>query len=180
MAPNTALKHTVQEDWLAEAQSGVSAKLEDKIVSYVSSCAGPVLCTCTTIGEVAERAGAVRIDRPMMDAAAREKGPILMAYCLESTRDPSFALLTDALRTAGRQTDINLLCIENLWPLFSEGKLPEFEKAVADDVQKVVSGSGCVVLAQASMAGAASHLECLGIPVLTSPKLAFEATLAKL
>jgi hypothetical protein len=50
---------------------------------------------------------------------------------------------------------------------------------VAASVRAAAGGAGVVVLAQASMAGAAEHLQDLGKPVLSSPELGMRAALAR-
>ncbi|MEO1284548.1 MAG: hypothetical protein AAFV92_06685, partial [Pseudomonadota bacterium] len=67
IAPGVSLTHEVREAWLTAAQGGMSTALAEDIQAWVGAQSHPVLCTCTTIGAVAEAAGAVRIDRPLMD-----------------------------------------------------------------------------------------------------------------
>ena len=98
IAPDIALCHLVRKNYLSRAQSGVDASLTAEITQTIQDCDGPVLCTCTTIGAVAQAAGALRIDQPMMQMAAKATGSILMVYCLESTWEPSLALLNEALK----------------------------------------------------------------------------------
>lgn len=176
-APDVALTHHVRETWLQEAQDGVSATLEAEIWGWVRAQDGPVLCTCTTIGAVAEAAGAVRIDRPLMQAAAKVGGPYVLAFCLESTRAVSAALLREA---AGDDADIRLLPLAEHWPLFEAGDLTGFQTSLAEAIRNDAPTEGCVVLAQASMAGAAELLEDLPVPVLASPVIAFRAALERL
>lgn len=176
IAPGVPLQQVVRADWLEAAQGGISKALEEEIVGWVTEQTGPVLCTCTTLGAIAERAGAVRIDRPLMETAARIGGPVIMAYCLESTLGPSEALLREAM---GADGDMRPLPLSEHWALFEAGRYSEFEAAVAATIREEAPQTGCVVLAQASMAGAAALLTDLGVPVLASPELAFQAALDK-
>ncbi len=178
LAPGLDMVQDVREAWLAEAQDGVSSALEQEITQSISAVGGAVLCTCTTIGPIAERAGALRIDRPMMAEAARIGGPVLMAYCLDSTRAPSLALLEEEV--AGRDVEVQTLPLTGLWPLFEAGRLEEFASEIAAAIRDAKPKAGCVVLAQASMAEAAALLGDLGVPVLASPELAFRAALARI
>ncbi len=182
-APGVAMHHNIRSTWLKEARNGISAALKTDIRKEVAEARRPVICTCTTIGPVAETAGAIRIDQPMMQEAAQHDGPVLMAYCLDSTRDPSSELLQSALLTAGNDAEIQYLPLLHLWHLFEAGDIQAFEKAIARDVvNHVTNGTtpGCVVLAQASMAGAAAWIDIEDCPVLTSPELALRAGLALL
>jgi len=142
---------------------------------------GPVLCTCSTIGPIAEAAGALRIDWPMMQAAVRADGPVLLVYCLESTLKPSLALLQRAMSEKGAQHEITCLCLSQHWFLFEAGKIDQFAIAISASVDDALSRNPnivAVVLAQASMAGAAKKLRHLRAAVLSSPKLALKAILA--
>ncbi|TLP69010.1 hypothetical protein FEE96_01610 [Parasedimentitalea maritima] len=173
LAPDAELGHTVREDWLARAQDGIDEVLATEIALAIQAADGPVLCSCTTIGEVAEQAGATRIDWPMMQEAAQIGGPVLMAYCLDSTAEPSEALL----RRAFGEMDPQLTCLKlaQHWPLFEAGKADDFASAIAAGIEAALEQQqfSCVVLAQASMAGAAKVLQAVtDVPILASPEIA--------
>ena len=146
-----ALELVVRPDLLARAQSeGVDAVAQD-VSAVLEQCgdADAVLCTCSTLGALVESSGTgkqVRIDRPAMEEAASYRN-VMLAVCLESTRGPSVALFEDCAK--GRTPDV-VFC-EGAW------SAPETD---------------CIVLAQASMQGAAPYLMDIGVPVLTTPALA--------
>jgi hypothetical protein len=183
ITPGTPLQHVVREDWLQRAQQGIDLALKSEISDAIQQAPGPVICTCTTLGEVAEDAGAIRIDRPMMRRAAEHFGDILLVYCLRSTEQPSHALLQQEMQTAGNPHGIAPLYLGHHWPLFEDGRPHAFARAVATDIRNAFSqraGVKAVVLAQASMAGAAMLLSDLPAPVLASPVLALKEGLARL
>lgn len=99
MAQDIDLHQEVHAPWLARAQQG-DATLKADIAKTVAAHlqAGLVMCTCSTIGPMAEAAGALRVDRPMMAQAAHIGGTILLAYALASTREVSANLLQDELQ----------------------------------------------------------------------------------
>jgi hypothetical protein len=180
IAPDMTLKHVVRPRWLKNAQEGIERALEEEIAGVVGRAPGPVLCTCTTLGPVAESTGAMRVDWPMMRAAAQAQGPVLMAFCLESTYAPSLALLERALAEQAAPQKVYPLPMPQYWPLFEAGEADAFDAVIAGEVRQAVTAQGdvaAVVLAQASMAGAAARLEDLGVPVLTAPELALRAVL---
>lgn len=180
IAPGEDLRQEVREDWLERAQAGVTPELEAEIAGAVAGAEGVVICTCTTIGPAAEKAGAIRVDWPMMREAARIGGPVLLAYGLESTWGPSLALLERALAAEGREAVVHPMPMMRFWPLFEAGETEAFAAVIAGEVRKVIESGreiGCVVLAQVSMAGAAELLGDLGVPVLASPELALRAGL---
>jgi len=178
IARGAPLRHEVRADWLAEARAAgaVRPSLAARIAALVKMAPGPVICTCTTLGPAAEAAGAMRVDRPMMRAAARHGGRIVMAYALESTARPSLDLLAEHLGTGSSVRPFDL---SEHWPLFEAGETAAFETAIAAAIRDEIRthGGDCVVLAQVSMAGAAKGLRKLGVPVLSSPEPALRAGL---
>ena len=181
LAPTMELKHKVRSDWLDRAQSGLTEDLLAEVAASVAEARGPVICTCTTIGPAAEAAGAMRIDWPMMQTAARIGGPIVMAYALDSTWAPSLALLERALAHEDRKAVVHPLALTQYWPLFEAGETQGFTAVIAGEIRQVLASGkdvACVVLAQASMAGAAALLADLPVPVLSSPDLALRHALS--
>jgi len=181
IAPELTLTQAVREDLLENARTqGITQTLIDDVCTAIHSMQAPVICTCTTLGEIAETAGATRIDRPMMQQAAQTSGPILLVYALASTADTSRTLLQDALDAVENPAEIRTLDLGAGWPRFEAAEHTAFAACIAGAVRADVaqSGTGCVVLAQASMAAAAQNLTDLGIPVLTSPEAALRAAIS--
>lgn len=178
IAPDARLDHVVRPDWLARAQAGIGKDLAAEITRTIA--AKPAsLCTCTTIGAVAAEAGAIRIDWPMMQAAARCDGEVLLVFCLESTRVPSGNLLEEAFHQLGTPPHHRTLALPDLWPMFTQGDTDGFARAIAARIDAELTlwpDIACVVLAQASMAGAAGYTRA-PVPVLSSPELALRAAL---
>jgi hypothetical protein len=182
IAPEVEINHVVRPDWLERAQGGVSPQLSSEIIDAIQAVTDKTICTCTTIGPTAEKAGAIRIDQPMMQASAMTNGPVLMVYCLDSTLKPSLSLLKSAMKSAGNASKIHPLPLNALWPLFEAGKADAFAKAIADAIRLFINDAPeitSVVLAQASMAGAAGLLMDIGVPVLSSPTLAFQSAIVE-
>jgi hypothetical protein len=116
-----------------------------------------------------------RIDRPVMEEACRIGGRILVAICLESTREPTLALLEQCAAQLGKNIDAEIHLCDAAWPFFEAGDIDGFANSISRSVRERLGtpgGSDCIVLAQASMRVAASKLEDVGIPVLTSPLMA--------
>ncbi|MFV1490962.1 hypothetical protein VWX97_09725 [Phaeobacter sp. JH18-32] len=181
LAGSAKLHHIVRPDWLERAQNGIDDTLREEVTAEIRQVTGPALCTCTTLGELAETAGATRLDWPMMQAAAQIGGPVLLAYCLDSTRAASTALLERAFAQNGRTAEIRSLPLTGLWPHFTNGNSELFHTEIATWISTslaLVADTACVVLAQASMAGAADLVKT-EIPVLASPAIAMRAALAE-
>ncbi|EBA16777.1 hypothetical protein RSK20926_03194 [Roseobacter sp. SK209-2-6] len=183
LAPSADLQQVVRSDWLERAQQGIPPELEQEITAAIQATSGPVLCTCTTLGEVAEKAGATRLDWPMMQEAARIGGPVLMAYCLDSTAAPSTVLLRRAFTDLDKEPELRSLPLTGLWGHFTEGDNKRFEAEIATWIStslKMLPDTSCVVLAQASMAGAAEILQRqTAIPILASPAIAMKHLLGE-
>ncbi|WP_164661643.1 hypothetical protein [Tropicibacter sp. Alg240-R139] len=178
LAPEAKLTHVVRPDWLERAQGGIDVALSDEILTEIAL-APNALCTCTSIAPVAVDAGALRIDRPMMDAAAATGGPVLMAYCLDSTLAPSSDLLTQAFAEIGKAPGIHPLPLPELWELFETQRPEDFAKQIAKRIDQAIDQRPeitCVVLAQASMAQASQYVTT-PVPVLSSPELALRHAL---
>ena len=182
IAPEAELRHVVRKDFLDRAIDGISPALSAEITELITATGGTVLCTCTTIGPVAGAAGALRVDWPMMRAAAATGGPVLMAYAVQSTWGPSLAMLEHALAEAKTPAKVHPLPLAQYWPLFLAGEHDAFSAVIAGEIRQaapVLGGKGCVVLAQVSMAAAAERLRDLAVPVLASPELALRAAIAR-
>ena len=188
--PEAALSHLVREDLLMEAQLDggltphVAQGTRESLAELAAQGASVVLCTCSTLGPAVETADAelavpvLRIDRPLAEAAVAAGRRILVAATAATTLGPTRAILEDAARKAGREVSLEMLELEAAWPFFEAGDEEGYWRAIADGLRDRAAGFDAVVLAQASMAGAGPLLKDLGIPVLSSPRLAVERTAA--
>ncbi len=174
-APDAVLTHVVRPDLLDRARAG---GITDDLRADLAACFGPAvtLCTCTTLGPAAEATGAIRIDRPMMQQAARAGGRVLLVVALDSTLDASRRLLASCIEQAGADTEIDTLLIPQIWPLFEAGDVRGFAKATASHVNTALDAHSAVILAQVSMTDAAPYIT--GAPVLTAPEAALQSALA--
>jgi len=190
MAPDLVARHSVHEELLAEAQrTGLSRALALRVQEVVLALAfapgALVVCTCSTIGECAERANedrpgvAMRIDRPMAERAVVLGQRILIAAALESTLEPTRRLVEDAARAAGRKVQTDSLLCEGAWAHFERGDSDGYLHAIAETLDRDARDTDVVMLAQASMAGATSLCTRLAVPVLSSPRLGLEGALAR-
>lgn len=190
-APEARLRHEVRADWLDEARStGLTPALRETVADHLRAAAARsavVVCTCSTLGPIADDVGrhhgaVFRIDRPMMEEAVRIGGSCIVALCLESTIEPTTTLLEDVGRALDRPVTYEIARCLEAWPHFEAGDTNAFAREIAARIRKTASGIGVlgsVVLAQASMACAESHLSDLGVPILSSPRLAAEEALRR-
>jgi hypothetical protein len=170
LAPGVELVHLVREDLLADARTDGPEAVAERVATLVAAY-DTVLCTCSTIGGVAERAGALRVDRPLARAAAAyDDALVVVLAALESTLRPTLDLLAEE-----GVRDASAVVVEGAWERFEAGDLDGYHRLVADEVER--HRDAVVVLAQASMAPAAersSHPR-----VLSSPRLGLAAALER-
>ncbi|WP_344282320.1 aspartate/glutamate racemase family protein, partial [Streptomyces hebeiensis] len=172
--PGLALRHLVHEDLLRRARSAgpdaVAGAVGAVLARAVAEGATAVLCTCSTLGAVAEAAGpalgvpVLRVDRPMARAAAA--GRVVVIAALESTLEPTAALVRE--EAAGRPVALRTVLVAGAWERFEAGDRDGFLDAVATAVD-AVTGADAIVLAQASMADAADRTTTSAV-VLASPR----------
>jgi len=188
--PTVPTRHELIEDVLAgavgtgEVTGAMRSQTEATVLRLVAEGAPVVMCTCSTIGGVAEAtrvpsgARVMRIDRPMAEAAIASGRRIVVAATLPSTLGPTRALLQQVADSKGRTIEmVDVLC-ELAWPHFARGDRDAYANEIARTVRAVASDTDIVVLAQASMAPAAERLEAIGIEALASPELGVRAALA--
>ncbi|MEO1158890.1 MAG: hypothetical protein AAFW74_00350 [Pseudomonadota bacterium] len=181
LSPGMPRQHRVEESWLEAARDdGMSEELTETVTHAMRELAadGVGVCTCSTIGEVAEAAGTedaptIRIDRALMQAALSQGPRPLVAMCLESTKAPTLDLLGDVASRLGCEAAPIVVMCQPAWQHFEAGDMNAYARSVAETVKAslINESPDCIVLAQGSMAIAESQLADTGLPVLSSPKL---------
>jgi hypothetical protein len=187
LAPGTPVRHEVRPELLARAVAAghVAPELEREVVTALghaaASGAALVLLTCSTLGPCADLVEApvpiLRVDRPMAEQAVKLGTRIAIAAAVETTIGPTRDLILEAARAAARAVEIEIVLCPQAWPLFLAGDHAGYVGMVVDALRPVATRVEVIVLAQASMAGAARHAEELGVPVLASPRLGLAAAL---
>jgi hypothetical protein len=208
LAPGWTAVHVVDESLLSDARlrgevdAEIRGRVQARFAELVGSAPDVVICTCSTIGEVSEQLGALRVDRPMAAEAVRlaalGNGSILIVASSASTVAPTTALIDDELLRTAERTVIaavseglerahrQALLVEEAWGFFERGDMPGYANCVAEEIRahtrSQTSDAGfapdVIVLAQASMREVPPLLVDLDIPVLTSLALAVKAATA--
>ncbi|MFF2009316.1 aspartate/glutamate racemase family protein [Streptomyces sp. NPDC058195] len=181
--PGLALRHLVREELLARAREAGPEAVADEIgallAGAVADGARAVLCTCSTIGAVAEaRAAALgvpvlRVDRPMAAAAVTRRRVVVLA-AVGSTLAPTLALLAE--EAGDRCVEVRAAVVDGAWTRFEAGDREGYLDLVAGAAD-AVTDADVIVLAQASMAGAAGRT-ATRVPVLSSPRPGLAAAAA--
>ena len=177
--------HRVAQHLLDRAREhGLDAVRDETLAALEElSAADAVLCTCSTLGPLADEMApqaqnVIRIDRPALMAACRHGGRPAIAICLESTRAPTLALLSECADAAGVAVAPRVIMCDGAWPHFEAGDMDAFASAIAATVRAEIGDADCVVLAQASMRVAEAALTDLAAPVITTPRLAVAEAIA--
>ncbi|MFI1164530.1 aspartate/glutamate racemase family protein [Streptomyces sp. NPDC020801] len=181
--PGLALRHFVDERLLLRARREGPQAVTDDVRAVLEEAlaegARAVLCTCSTLGGVAEAAGAragvpvLRVDRPMAAQAVAAGPRVVVLAALESTFAPTVALLEEEAGRAGRSVAVRTLLVDGAWRHFEAGDTAGYVRAVAAAAD-MVAHADAIVLAQASMAPG-RHLTTTPVPVLSSPGPGFAA-----
>ncbi|MEU7602573.1 aspartate/glutamate racemase family protein [Streptomyces sp. NPDC041003] len=177
--PGAVLRHLVEPELLerardAEGPRAVAPALLAVLASATPAAGpAPVLVTCSTIGATAESLApelgvpVLRVDRPMAAAAVRTGARIAVLAALESTLAPTAELLAEEAEAGGRRVSVRTHLVAGAWERFEAGDTDGYLARVAAAAD-AVTGADVIVLAQASMAGAAG-LTASPVPVLSSP-----------
>jgi hypothetical protein len=196
--PTIPVKHYLDESLLRDARAhGLTPELVARIQRAMHAAldddTAVVVCTCSTIGGSAEQTvlangqGVIRVDRAMAEQAVAMGSRIVVAAALESTLAPTTDLILEVAAQQGRTVSIQSLLCAGAWAHFEAGDAAGYLAEIASALhQSVLAGDGfqgdgfqgdVIVLAQASMLGAAALCADLPVPILSSPRLGLEAAL---
>lgn len=172
------LRHFVDEELLDRARREGADSVTDDVRAALHRAVGEgaraVLCTCSSIGGVAEAAAAeagvpvLRVDRPMAAAAVAAGPRVVVLATVASTFGPTVTLIEEEASRAGRPVEVRTRLVEAAWPYFEAGDTEGYARLVAATADEVTDADA-IVLAQGSMAPA-EHLATTSIPVLSSPR----------
>lgn len=186
LMPSARAVHRVDPEALELArQDGPRERVRAIVTGHLSELrqAGceVVLCTCSTLGEIAEGLSGdgvqvIRIDRPMLRRAVALGPRIGVVAALASTVEPTTRVLAEEAEEVDVSAEVSV--VEGAWDAFLSGDAEGYLSLVANAARALSSRCDAVVLAQASMEPAAALLTGLAVPVLTSPRSAVEAVAA--
>ncbi|WP_223206355.1 aspartate/glutamate racemase family protein [Streptomyces xanthii] len=178
--PGLALRHVVREELLERARAAGPASVTDDVRHLLAEAAadgaGAVLCTCSSIGGVAESLAAdlgvpvLRLDRPMAARAVALGPRVTVVATTHSTLGPTVALVEEEAARAGRPVDVRTVLVEGAWELFLAGDHEGYLGLVTAALDAIgPADADAVVLAQASIADAADRTRT-DVSVLSSPR----------
>lgn len=184
-APDVRRVHVIDARLLQTArQDGVTQAVLATVAAHarhLADCgADAVLVTCSSIGEAAEAAAGslpipvLRVDTAMAEQAVAiasgpsARGRIAVLATLDSTLGPTSRLVARAAARAGRSITVAPDVVAGAFAAQDAGDRAGAEALIAAAVARLADNADVVVLAQASMAGAA-QAAAVSVPVLTSP-----------
>jgi len=175
------LTHHIRPDLLREPMPDTLAEAAS-LLRALTRDADAVLLTCSTIGAAAGLAGGgtcpvLRADAALAEAAARSGDTVQVLYAAPTTLEPTRRLFEAAASRTG--ASIQMRFIEGAWALFLAGETGAYHAAIVGAAQGL---EGRIVLAQASMAGAAAlmqHASPLTVPGIGVMAAARAAVLAR-
>jgi Asp/Glu/hydantoin racemase len=179
MVDESLLKNTIQSGALTPL---TTRRVLEHIASAEEAGADAVLVTCSSIGPAAELARrtvaipVVRVDEAMADQAVAAGRRIGVAATLQTTLDPTAALIRDRAALAGREVEIQTHLCAGAFDALKRGDTAAHDQIIADGLRQLLGTVDVVVLAQASMARVAGTLasEEQTVPILSSPRSGVE------
>jgi len=183
------VRHEVRPDLLAMAMTtGVPPEQVQTAVSVVlrelsRDGARVILCTCSTLGGLAEATvvpgcTVLRVDRPVAEQAISSGRRILVVAALPTALLQTRSLLRELACDGHRAPEIVDILCERAWFFFERGDTAAYLAAVADSINCAAASGDLILLAQASMAPVAQLLRRSDVHVLSSPRLGVEAAFA--
>lgn len=116
LAPGATREHRVAPELLSRAQRDGIGAVRAEVTAMLTELANAnaVICTCSTLGPIADEVArqhphVVRIDRAMMEEACRHGPRVLVALCLDSTRTATLDLLEECGHQVGISIDAELV-----------------------------------------------------------------------
>lgn len=182
LAPGARTVHVVDPSLLADARSrgGIDEALRVRLVTRLREAAKDadvVVCTCSTISGEAEVVAdlldvpVIRVDRPMAEQAVAAGARIAVVAALATTLEPTTALLREVADSQGVTLQLAEYVCGDAWTHFEAGDTDRYRQAIVSTIDAIPGPVDVIVLAQASMAGAAGRCRT-DVAVLSSPRLA--------
>ena len=184
------VRHAVHEQLLADARDAgvlpdaLRASVHAAVRALAEAGAVLVVCTCSTLGGIAETARifgcpVLRVDRPLAEEAVRNARRILVVAALSTALDATLDLLRSVANEQGTAPSVVPLSCAEAWSLFEQSRHDDYVRAVAGAIDAQAAPGDFVLLAQASMARAAALVRTRDVRVVSSPELGVEAALSR-
>lgn len=192
--PGTDIFHIVDESLIRNTiKAGHLEPLTvRRLAGYIQSAreagADAVLVTCSSVGPAVTASRplfdfpVLRIDEAMAEKAVSEATRIGVLATLNTTLEPTLALVRSSAAAAGRAIELESRLCQGAFEAVVRGDTAEHDRLVREGLAALLATSELIVLAQASMARVVAQLpaELRTRPILSSPELAIRRTRAVL
>jgi len=184
--PEVDVFHMLDESLLKNTLA--AGKLEKttvrRLVGMVESAgeagADAVMVACSSIGPAVDVARqvvdfpVVRVDEAMAEEAVWAGERIGVAATLESTLEPTVALIESRAKDLGLDRKIVSRLCTGAFDAVLAGDAETHDRLVREGLESLAAEADVIVLAQASMARVADTLERRPVPILSSPRSGVE------
>ena len=173
------LQNTIRENRLTQT---TTRRLAGYLVSAEDAGADLAMVTCSSVGPAVDISRPMvnipvfRVDQPMVDQAVSMGQSIGVAATLHTTMDPTANLVRTRAQAAGKNVEVITRLCAGAFEAVISGDPQRHDAIVRQGLQDLASKVDVIVLAQASMTRVVDSLPAgeLGVPVLSSPRLAVE------
>lgn len=188
LLPGTDVFHIVDESLLQNTirENHLSNTTTRRLIGYLASAeeagADLVMVTCSSVGPAVELGRSMvnlpvfRVDEPMADLAVQTGSKIGVAATLETTLNPTAALIESRAARAGKAVKIISKLCAGAFEAVISGDTARHDTIVSAGLRELIPQVDVIVLAQASMARVVQGIpeEDRRVPILSSPRLAIE------
>jgi Asp/Glu/hydantoin racemase len=188
LLPGTDVFHIVDESLLQNTirSNQLSNTTIRRLIGYLASAeeagAELVMVTCSSVGPAVELGRSMvnipvfRVDEPMADLAVQTGRVIGVAATLETTLNPTAALIKSKAAKAGKDVEVIPKLCAGAFEAVVSGDTARHDAIVSAGLRELMPRVDVIVLAQASMARVVQGLpeKDRRVPILSSPRLAVE------
>jgi len=192
--PEVAIMHagddTVQRDNLAAPLGTIPKANFYKFVTFArffqDAGINLIVLGCSTFNQAVEFARPMisipmlQIDRPMMEKAVSVGSRIGLIGTLAMTMPSSERLRRQGATDAGKKIEVVSVLNDKAFKVLRSGDAAGHNAMLLEDIKKLSKDVDCIVLAQGSMAVLEKDTANNPVPVITSPRLAFQRARAML
>jgi Asp/Glu/hydantoin racemase len=188
LIPEVDIFHIVDESLLQNTirENRLTQITMRRLIGYVASAkevgADLVMVTCSSLGAAVDVAKSLfempvfRVDQPMADLAVKTGPRIGVAATLQTTLNPTAALIQARAAAVGKKVDVTTRLCEGAFAAVISGDTAKHDALVMAGLKELIPKVDVIVLAQASMARVVDNLPEAerAVPILSSPRLAVE------
>jgi len=179
LVDESLLRNTIRSGVLEPV---TSRRLAGHVWSAVDAGAEAVMVTCSSLGPAVDATVPLcpvrlfRVDEAMADAALATGRRIGVLATLTTTLEPTRDLIARRARQQHKDIALSHAVCPGAFEHLQKGERDRHDEAIAAELGRMAPLVDVVVLAQASMARVVDALppDAVGVPVLSSPRLAVE------